>query len=426
MLISDEPWLIISILIPARERMPTTRVQVPTVGATLWGYEPRQSTWLEHQLRAEALACEADGVGWILMTADVGGFSRPLADCIRADVAERTGLSADSIMLTATHTHSGPHVTDALWCERSALESAYFADLRRLLADNAAAAWHNRAEGQLLHGHAAAPHLASNRRVQDADGKWTNVWSDPKGTHSGYFDPTLDILAVRRPDGGIDALLVNFGCHPVCYGSRSLGISGDYVSYMKDALESRGLVRTAMFTVSGHGNIDPRHCVQDNRDIVQRMGVELADTIEGALNTLAPVLGSGACAFSEPWEIQTTWDVSGRLAIYFPHPGPGETIRTSTACIAAGDCIIIGLPGEAVSEYRRKFAERSPFTTTILVSLTNDFIGYLTTDEILSQGAYEANICPSNPIESALTAQVDIMLSKSAVAIRRQATPPLD
>ena len=81
-------------------------------------------------LRAEALACEANERGWILISADVCGFSRPLTDVVREDIAQRTGLSATEVMITATHTHSGPHVTDALWCERSEMESAYFALLR--------------------------------------------------------------------------------------------------------------------------------------------------------------------------------------------------------------------------------------------------------------------------------------------------------
>lgn len=78
----------------------------PPVGVTLWGYDPRPSTWIEHPLRAEALACEAHGRGWVLISADVGAFSRLLTDVIREDIAQCTGLSAEAVMMVATHTHA--------------------------------------------------------------------------------------------------------------------------------------------------------------------------------------------------------------------------------------------------------------------------------------------------------------------------------
>ncbi len=116
----------------------------PPAGVMLWGYEPRVATWVEHPLRAEALACEASNGAWILISADIGAFSRPLADAIRTDIATRTQLPVQAIMLAATHTHSGPHVTDALWCERSELESHYFRELRASLLHVAEQAWQGR------------------------------------------------------------------------------------------------------------------------------------------------------------------------------------------------------------------------------------------------------------------------------------------
>ena len=81
--------------------------------------------------------------------------------------------------------------------------------------------------------------------------------------------------------------------------------------------------------------------------------------------------------------------------------------------MAAGDCALLGLPGEAVSEYREKLSRLSPFGITLLVSLANDFVGYLPTDAILAEGAYEAGLSPCRPIESALTAHAERALAKA-------------
>ncbi len=389
----------------------------PPVGVSLWGYDPRESTFIEHPLRAEALACVTGTSGWILVSADIGAFSKPLADQVRNDIAQRTGLPVEAVLLAATHTHSGPHVTDALWRSSTEFESAYYRELRVRLATVAEQAWRARSPGELVHARTAAPALASNRRVQRDDGTWTNAWDDPDGRHTGYCDPTVELLGVRRPDGVLDAVLVNFGCHPVCYNSLNLGISGDYVSYLKDALESDGTVKTALFTVAGHANVDPRHCVQNHREVVRRMGEALAAIVRQAIHHLAPVGGSGVAAVNEPWKFRTTWRLDGRLTIYFPHAGHGQPVRTVLSAVTAGNCVLLGLPGETVSEYRTIFQDASPFGVTLLISLANDFVGYLPTDEILAQGAYEAAISPLNPMQAILTAKVNTILERIHSAV---------
>lgn len=382
----------------------------PPIGVRLWGYEPRVATFIDHPLRAEALACDNGTGGWILLCADLGAFSAPLSNQIRSDIAEGTGLRSESVMLTATHTHSGPHVTDALWNEQSEKESAYFRELREKLVDVAQRAWRARCPGILLHTQTVAPDLGSNRRIQTDAGTWLNRWRDPEGINPGYFDPGVDLLGIKRPNGRLEALLVNYGCHPVGFGSLSPAISGDYVSYLKDALEKSGLVHTVLFTVSGHANIDPRDGCQENPEVVRLMGSRLADTVSDALPALARAPGTVVAAANRPWEFQTTWELDGRMAIYFPFAKRLSRVRTVISALRMGDTVIIGLPGETVSEYRAIFRQRSPFKHTLTVSLANDFIGYLTTDEILSQGAYEADICPVNPIQQSLTAHVDGVL----------------
>jgi neutral ceramidase len=393
----------------------------PPVGVALWGYDPRPSESVGHPLRAEALACEGGNGGWILIGADVGAFTAPLTDRLRADIAHCTGLPPEAVMLTATHTHSGPHATDALWCERSALESAYFQELRGKLTEVAERAWRARFPGTLVHARTVAPALGCNRRVQKEDGTWSNEWSDPDGHHTGYYDPTVELVGVRRDDGALDALLVNFGCHPVCFGAQNLGISGDYVSYLKDALEAEGKVGTVLFTVAGHANIDPRDCVQAGCGVVRGMGEALAGIVGRAIPSLVPVGGAGAAAVQEPWSFKTTWALEGRMTIYFPHAASGATVRTALSAVGMGDLVLLGLPGETVSEYREKFQRGSPFSRTLLVSLANDFVGYLPTDEILKQGAYEAKLCPLSPMEAALTERVESVLKQMHEAIKASA-----
>jgi hypothetical protein len=72
----------------------------------------------------------------------------------------------------------------------------------------------------------------------------------------------------------------------------------------------------------------------------------------------------------------------------------GDTIETEIQVLRAGDLCIVGLPGELFSEYNRMIREASPMPHTMVVSLCNDYIGYLPTTEAQAQGAYEANMSP--------------------------------
>ena len=385
----------------------------PPVGVTLMGYGRRPSESVGHPLRAEALACEGEDAGWILICADVCAFSSPLANVVREQIGPRTGLAPEAVMLTATHTHSGPYVTDALWSEDSELESDYFKTLRDKLVNVAERAWQARSPCTLAYAKTSAPELGSNRRVQKADGDWTNEWSDPERQHTGYFDPTVELVGVRREDTTLQTLLVNFGCHPVCFGGQSRAISGDYVSYLKDSLEAEKSADTVMFTVSGHANIDPHICVQADVTAVQNQGRRLAEIVSRALPSLAPIEDQGVAAVYEPWTFNTTWKLAGRRLKFYPHAARGASVNTGVSALAAGELALLGLPGEAVSEYREKFRQRSPFSRTLLVSLANDFVGYLPTDEILQQGAYEADLSPLNPIEESLTGRADAALKRA-------------
>lgn len=373
----------------------------PPVGVRLWGYEPRESTFVEHPLRAEALAVSDGDSGWILLTIDVGAVNPHVTKRVRAAVAEATGLPPQAILLAATHTHSGPHVTDAFWAEHNELEGRYFRDLCEKLAKVAIAAWNDRQPGELVVGHTAAPELASNRRIQREDGSWTNRFRDPEGSNPGYFDASVDLLGVRRPDGKLAALLVNYGCHPVAYNSVNLGISGDYVSYLKDALEASGKVETAMFTVSGHANIDPRDGCQPHAHVVKGIGEALAEIVLAALPDLKPVADGPLTVAESAWSFTSTWQLEGRMAIYFPYAERGSPVETTASGLRCGEIAFIGAPGEVVSEYRAMLRERSPFPHTFLLSVVNDFIGYIPTDEIQEQGAYEANISPLRPMQAA-------------------------
>lgn len=383
----------------------------PPVGAVLVGYVPRISTSVGHRLRAEALAVRRGDQGWALVTLDLCGLAGPFVAKVRKAIAAQIPVAAEAILIATAHTHSGPAANKAGWTVDHP-DQAYFDTLADTLVAVVREAWNAAAPGQIEVAETAAPELASNRRVQDAQGHWTNEWHDPEGRHTGYFDPTVTLTALRRPEGRIDALLVTYGCHPVVLGQHSLAISADYCGYLKDALEEQGEVGTVLFGVAGHGNIDPRVCVQNDAAEAEKMGRALAEIVRHALPQLQPVSVGALGAHREPWSITRTRTLDQPPEKQFMRlRQAGEVLDSEVMALRAGDLAIVGLPGEALSEIVAAVREASPFAHTRALSCANDFVGYIPTDEAQGQGAHETTNAPAEGMEGP-------GLEKAAAALR--------
>jgi len=373
----------------------------PPIGVTMVGYKPRKSTTLGHRLRGEALACRSGNDGWVLITSDSIGFPRDYVAEVRQRVGKAAGLPAEAVMVSATHTPSGPPTSMFGSEELEPLDIDYLESLQGKFAHMAAQAWDSAEPETFETARTEAPDLGSNRRIEQPDGTWTNEWNDPQGKHPGYFDPTVMLTGVRRPDGRLAALLVAYGCHPVTLGPSSLDISADYPGYLKDTLENQGVAPTVLFINGGGANINPRVCVTVGAEHPKAMGERLAAIVAPAVDSLVPVaIGPVACR-REPWNIVRTRDaMKGKKN----RPGrkAGDTIPTEIQALRAGDLALVSLPGELFSEYQEMLREASPVPKTIVVSLANDYVGYFPTDQAQTQGAYETRMAPAEPLEAAL------------------------
>ena len=372
----------------------------PPPGVTLSGYKPRTAAALGHRLRAEALVCRGARGGWALIAADVIGFPRPLTAAIRRAVRAAVGLPPAAVLVSATHTHSGP---STIWFGGGApseTDRAYLEPLPERLAGLVRSAWEAAGPGRFESASIAVPELGSNRRIQAPDGTWTNEWQDDEGRHPGFFDPTLLLAGVRRPDGALDALLVNYGVHPVVLGPGSLDISADYVGYLKDAIEASGAARTVLFALAGAGNINPRHCIQVGAEHPRRVGEALAARVRAALPSLAPLAAGAPRRRRAAWTFPRTQDT-------MPGKGSrsmkaGENVRSEIQALRAGDFAVIGIPGEVFSEFNAPLRAASPAKATVIASVANGYIGYLPTRAAMAEGAYEARMAPANNVETLL------------------------
>ncbi len=372
----------------------------PPLGVAMAGYGPRKGVAesVGHPLRAEALVCRDGKDAWALVTSDVIGYPREMVERVRADAAGRTGLAPEAILISGTHTHSGPAAMRVYKSELTDVDHRYREDLEKKLAELVASAWEACEPGHFEVAGAEAPGLASNRRVVADDGTATNEWVDAEGKHTGYYDPSVLLVGVARPGGWRDALLVNYGCHPVTLGPRSLALSPDYPGYTKDLVESRSSGMTVLFALAGAGNINPRVCIQVGAEYPKQMGERLGEIVLRAMGDLQPASPGPVASSRRPWRL-----VSRRR---WPEGSPrktGEEIETEILAVRAGDLAMLALPGELFSEYTARFRQAGPVPHTLVISIANDSVGYLPTDEGEAQGGHEINGRAGDAIEEPLT-----------------------
>ncbi|MFC1528958.1 neutral/alkaline non-lysosomal ceramidase N-terminal domain-containing protein, partial [Candidatus Latescibacterota bacterium] len=131
-------------------------VITPPVGTPMRGYlRADVSKGIHDDLHARSLVIEGeDGTAVALMTLALCNLSYTYTDQIRERVNELTGIPEENIIISSTHTHSGPMVSQA--------SEEYQALLVKRSADSAVEAWNSRVPGRIGTGTSVELDLGKN------------------------------------------------------------------------------------------------------------------------------------------------------------------------------------------------------------------------------------------------------------------------
>ena len=191
----------------------------PPFGLEMSGFIARQAgcRGIHDSLRARALVLVDRDTKLALLSADLIGIDADLLAEVRALVGQWTDIPPGRVIISATHTHSGPAVLRRAYLGK--VDSSYLAGLARNLA--------------------GAVHLANQAldpvRVYAGQGECRTVGRNRRRP-GGPTDPEVLVLRFAGP-AGTKALLVNYACHPVVLGPGNLLLSADYPAYLRGVLE---------------------------------------------------------------------------------------------------------------------------------------------------------------------------------------------
>lgn len=406
------------------------RVDVtPPRGTPMAGYySARASEGTLDPLHATALVLEKDGTRVALVSLDLIGTTFGVVAEARTRIEKQTGIPAGHVMISATHSHTGPVLSDdkprdEAFGGGSDLARTYIRELPAKIAEAVARADAARVPAKLSRGIGKEDGLAFNRRFHMTDGTvgWNPGKVNPKVLHpAGPTDPAVPVVHVETADGKPIATYVNFAMHLDTVGG--LYCSADYPFTLGKALAAvKGEPHVTLFTIGTAGDINhidvshnrPQKGPGEAARIGTRLAAEVLRTYEhtqpaadGPLRVsremvdlpLAPVtpadveaakdvvakVRSGvkpAPKFLDQVHAFKTTDVSNRL---------GKPLEVEVQVVTFGpDLAWVSLPGEIFVELGLAIKQGSPFKQTMIAELANGSIGYIPTRTAYPQGNYE-------------------------------------
>jgi neutral ceramidase len=394
---------------PAWKAGVATVVITPEQSMWMAGYAARNkpSQGKMHDLHAKALALEdADGTRLVIVTTDLIGFPRAFRDQLEKAVGERYKLPPASLLLNASHTHSGPELRDwrasqgwDLPAEQIELGKKYSETLLGKLVELVGLSLADLKPANLSYMHARAG-FAMNRRAATGGGYSIAPNSD------GPVDHDVPVLQVSGADGNMRALLFGYACHNTTLDGYEF--CGDYAGFAQEYVEQTHPGTTAMFMIGcgADQNPTPRRTMEWAR----QHGRALANAVEAALVSRArPVRGPLEVALDEVtlelaqpvMETVKQRAASGDkytkrhaemvLAELEKNGGVDTTYPYLVQVVRFGDdLMMIGLAGEVVVDYSIRLKAEFAGTPVWVAGYTNEVFGYVPSERVLREGGYEA------------------------------------
>jgi hypothetical protein len=376
----------------------------PAGGELLWGYEDRvkPATGTLDPLYARVLVLEAAGTRLGLVTLDLGrSFGPPALEQLRDAANRNSGISC--LLVAASHTHSAPIVADEYKKGVPAWERTALDKIERAIQEAVAGL----AEASIGSGTGVA-YIGHNRLRVNGDGSVTWFERNLTRVPTSPVDPTVTVLRIDRSDGSPLAILTNYACHPVVFGSDNLRYSADFPGVMNRVIEERFGPRTLSFFLQGApGDINPYYAVTPiEQDAVKqrdwtgdRLGREAARVASEIHTTEAPQATIEYSEESVP--VKLRWDADKFRAALLKFLGPqgmdtyGMEVKPefpiSVATLLINKRIaIMTVPGEPFVDFQINWRDRCPAATALLLGYANGYNGYFPTVAAASRGGYGA------------------------------------
>ncbi len=405
------------------------------IGTRLGGFADRigSSTGASDPLEVSALVLRAGDTSLHLLTADLISVDRDLVN----EIARAAAISPASLIVAASHTHSGP-LGVPLRLHPASEETVDLALRARFVAtaaDTLAAARSRLLPAMLTHGDT---HVS---------GSWSN-----RNLPLGITDDRVRMLLVRDvPTQRLISVVLLVPAHPTILGAPNLLVSADLHGGIRRALRRLGNIDIPILTMTGAaGDISTRfirrsstlaevdrigelvaqqvldHMPTENplpaaltgvqREVVlapRRLDeVETASTLESAEREW-----ESACRDSDAsagdrrvaWTRLQGAEIQARIATLEPMSAELSAWRLGD------DLNLATVPGELFTSLGRQIERGASSNDTWVIGYANGYVGYLVDHDAVQTGTYEALASPwsATTSQEVVATAIDIVKSLS-------------
>jgi hypothetical protein len=391
----------------------------PPIGFPLGGYMLRTgvSTGTLDPILARLLLLTSGDDALLLVSLDWVHIDGRWAGGVQRAVETETGISGDRIIITATHTHSGPAVFRSFIADVDG-EPAYLAVVSERIVETVGTLMAAARDVTALYGSTKVTGIGTHR-------------NDP----GLAVDDDLSVLILRGTDTAAVGRIIAYGCHPTLLGPDNLLFSADWVGRGLAALDrQRGGV--SVFINGAAGDVSTRFTregkgvqelekyaalfseagvrAETGAVVLSGAGIEVKtadvpvryrelpdrDEAQKSLSKTEEAIAAAMSAGASPGEIRQLESVreGAVVSLFFAHRGGLDTLfgdRTMTATVTLvriGSVCMIFFPGEVMSGSAISLKAEAGYGL-VVCGYANDYFGYLSG----GGGDYESSMTLLSP-----------------------------
>lgn len=415
------------------------------VGLAMQGWASRAAghnlaTYVHDDLYVKSVYFESGEDSACVTVLDISGIDAVFAEEVRGIVGESTGLSANSIMISATHCHSAPSIRPVaascspedfknitvagsgsldlgekpyLKIQPSVLGGEINREFRGELIEKTAStiisAWNSREPVRLLYGEADVAGVASSRRVFLKNGEWgdprSEGFNEKDVENRTEIDPLVrNIFIQSKATGKMIGVLVNYGTHPwlLSVSGYSAELSGVVAAKIAAEFAEDEEPPIVLYTSGPLGDVT----MIWNLDIEEMWTRHSEETIEESLARREKVFdvelekmgGRMLDGVTDAWRsakeiaaLESVSACSNQVVLPFKdgyvghHPDVVQTNRqkeenrgqlTEIQRLSIGSLTILGLPGEPFTSLGREIRDKAGKEPLMIIAHANDSGGF--------------------------------------------------
>lgn len=369
---------------------------VKTYQVPLAGYGAREgkpATGVHDPLHAKVLYLRDGHTAMALITCDLRSVTPELKNQI-VEKSPGLGLTQDSVLVAASHTHDGPAIfAEKFWQLQFGVHNPRIVDIMSTeIAKAVKDAVENAVPARIGMAQTMVEGFTNNRR-----------WEyDQKAREAAGETPQVEpVLSVIRADtmvGKPIAILVNFATHPTILGHENMEISAEWPGVLQRKLEEAFPGATALYTNGAEGDQSPGHAEgADDFERVADFGTRLAAIAANAAKGIetVPDLPIGFVRRTPDLPALTfTEGAKARYGDYLALAQEALPRKAELQVFRIGTIALAGLPGEPILEVGRatqQGVKSHGFEHVLVLGLANDYLGYIVNEKEYAHGGYEVD-----------------------------------